>query len=78
MRNLRFAHKQSEDALKKSIFEVLMKYAFPVSNGLVSKDQSVKYKLIQTLSLSLSLSPLNIYMLFWHGKYTFAFQKYER
>ncbi|XP_030216568.1 phosphatidylinositol-3,5-bisphosphate 3-phosphatase MTMR2 isoform X2 [Gadus morhua] len=34
MRNLRFAHKQSEDALKKSIFEVLMKYAFPVSNGL--------------------------------------------
>ncbi|KAG7282698.1 hypothetical protein CRUP_017624 [Coryphaenoides rupestris] len=33
MRNLRFAHKQ-EDTLKKSVFEVLMKFAFPVSNGL--------------------------------------------
>ena len=36
MRNLRFAHKQLEDTLRKSIFEVLMKFAFPVSNGLVS------------------------------------------
>lgn len=36
MRNLRFAHKQMEDTLRKSIFEVLMKFAFPVSNGLVS------------------------------------------
>ncbi|XP_077448491.1 phosphatidylinositol-3,5-bisphosphate 3-phosphatase MTMR2 [Stigmatopora argus] len=34
MRNLRFAHKQTDDTLKKSIFEVLMKFAFPVSNGL--------------------------------------------
>ncbi|KAK2881852.1 hypothetical protein Q8A73_022362 [Channa argus] len=34
MRNLRFAHKQMEDTLRKSIFEVLMKFAFPVSNGL--------------------------------------------
>ncbi|XP_036975052.1 myotubularin-related protein 2 isoform X1 [Acanthopagrus latus] len=34
MRNLRFAHKQLEDTLRKSIFEVLMKFAFPVSNGL--------------------------------------------
>ncbi|KAG7484338.1 hypothetical protein MATL_G00048570 [Megalops atlanticus] len=34
VRNLRFAHKQPEDSLKKSIFEVLMKYAFPVSNGM--------------------------------------------
>ncbi|XP_019941677.1 phosphatidylinositol-3,5-bisphosphate 3-phosphatase MTMR2 isoform X2 [Paralichthys olivaceus] len=34
MRNLRFAHKQMEDTLRKSIFEVLIKYAFPVSNGL--------------------------------------------
>uniref|UniRef100_A0AAQ6II40 Phosphatidylinositol-3,5-bisphosphate 3-phosphatase MTMR2 n=1 Tax=Anabas testudineus TaxID=64144 RepID=A0AAQ6II40_ANATE len=34
MRNLRFAHKQIEDTLRKSIFEVLMKFAFPVSNGL--------------------------------------------
>lgn len=36
MRNLRFALKQMEDTLRKSIFEVLMKFAFPVSNGLVS------------------------------------------
>ncbi|CAB1422024.1 unnamed protein product [Pleuronectes platessa] len=34
VRNLRFAHKQLEDTLRKSIFEVLIKYAFPVSNGL--------------------------------------------
>uniref|UniRef100_A0A668ALU0 phosphatidylinositol-3,5-bisphosphate 3-phosphatase n=1 Tax=Myripristis murdjan TaxID=586833 RepID=A0A668ALU0_9TELE len=34
MRNLRFAHKQMDDTLRKSIFEVLMKFAFPVSNGL--------------------------------------------
>ncbi|KAM9846280.1 phosphatidylinositol-3,5-bisphosphate 3-phosphatase MTMR2 [Aulostomus maculatus] len=34
MRNLRFAHKQLDDTLRKSIFEVLMKFAFPVSNGL--------------------------------------------
>uniref|UniRef100_A0A1A8GKD4 Phosphatidylinositol-3,5-bisphosphate 3-phosphatase MTMR2 n=1 Tax=Nothobranchius korthausae TaxID=1143690 RepID=A0A1A8GKD4_9TELE len=34
MRNLRFAHKQMEDTLRKSIFEVLMKFAFPFSNGL--------------------------------------------
>ncbi|XP_045896043.1 myotubularin-related protein 2 isoform X2 [Micropterus dolomieu] len=34
MRNLRFAHKQMEDTLRKSIFEVLIKFAFPVSNGL--------------------------------------------
>ncbi|MEQ2159148.1 hypothetical protein GOODEAATRI_019575, partial [Goodea atripinnis] len=34
MRNLRFAHKLFEDTLKKSVFEVLMKFAFPVSNGL--------------------------------------------
>lgn len=39
MRNLRFAHKQMEDTLRKSIFEVLMKFAFPVSNGLVSDCQ---------------------------------------
>lgn len=39
MRNLRFAHKQMEDTLRKSIFEVLMKFAFPVSNGLVSDPQ---------------------------------------
>ena len=38
MRNLRFAHKQMEDTLRKSIFEVLMKFAFPVSNGLVSES----------------------------------------
>ncbi|XP_051902947.1 myotubularin-related protein 2 isoform X1 [Hippocampus zosterae] len=34
MRNLRFAHKQMDDTLKKSVFEVLIKFAFPVSNGL--------------------------------------------
>ncbi|XP_007563178.1 phosphatidylinositol-3,5-bisphosphate 3-phosphatase MTMR2 [Poecilia latipinna] len=34
MRILRFSHKQVDDTLKKSIFEVLMKFAFPVSNGL--------------------------------------------
>lgn len=39
MRNLRFAHKQMEDTLRKSIFEVLMKFAFPVSNGLVSEHR---------------------------------------
>lgn len=39
MRNLRFAHKQMEDTLRKSIFEVLIKFAFPVSNGLVSDSQ---------------------------------------
>jgi len=42
MRNLRFAHKQSEDALTKSVFEVLMKFVFPVSNGLVSQVQSLR------------------------------------
>lgn len=40
MRHLQFAHKQIEDTLRKSIFEVLMKFAFPVSNGLVSSHQS--------------------------------------
>lgn len=39
MRHLQFAHKQIEDTLRKSIFEVLMKFAFPVSNGLVSSHQ---------------------------------------
>ncbi|XP_068600513.1 myotubularin-related protein 2 isoform X3 [Brachionichthys hirsutus] len=34
MRSLRFAHKQIEDTLRKSIFEALIKFAFPVSNGL--------------------------------------------
>ncbi|XP_018604264.1 phosphatidylinositol-3,5-bisphosphate 3-phosphatase MTMR2 isoform X2 [Scleropages formosus] len=34
VRNLRFAHKQQEGSLKKSIFEVLMKFAFPVSNSM--------------------------------------------
>lgn len=34
IRNLRFVHKQPDDTLKKSIFENLMKYAFPMSNGL--------------------------------------------
>ncbi|CAL9685707.1 unnamed protein product [Knipowitschia caucasica] len=34
MRNLRFAHKQIDDTLRKSIFEGLTKFAFPVSNGL--------------------------------------------
>ncbi|CAG5875461.1 phosphatidylinositol-3,5-bisphosphate 3-phosphatase MTMR2 [Menidia menidia] len=34
MRNLRFAHKHLEDTLRKSIFEVLIKFAYPVSNGL--------------------------------------------
>uniref|UniRef100_A0A3B5LLD5 Phosphatidylinositol-3,5-bisphosphate 3-phosphatase MTMR2 n=1 Tax=Xiphophorus couchianus TaxID=32473 RepID=A0A3B5LLD5_9TELE len=38
MRILRFSHKQVDDTLKKSIFEVLMKFAFPVSNGLVSRS----------------------------------------
>lgn len=38
IRNLRFAHKQMEDSLRKSIFEILMKFAFPVSNGLVSES----------------------------------------
>ncbi|XP_042562198.1 myotubularin-related protein 2 [Clupea harengus] len=33
IRNLRFVHKQPDDTLKKSIFENLMKFAFPVSNG---------------------------------------------
>ena len=40
MRHLQFAHKQMEDTLRKSIFEVLMKFAFPVSNGLVSAHLS--------------------------------------
>lgn len=35
MRNLRFVHKEPEDSLKKSVFEVLMKFAFPVSNNMV-------------------------------------------
>uniref|UniRef100_A0A671KIJ1 Phosphatidylinositol-3,5-bisphosphate 3-phosphatase MTMR2 n=1 Tax=Sinocyclocheilus anshuiensis TaxID=1608454 RepID=A0A671KIJ1_9TELE len=34
MRNLRFVHKELEDSLKKSVFEVLMKFAFPVSNNM--------------------------------------------
>ncbi|XP_064157663.1 myotubularin-related protein 2-like isoform X3 [Anguilla rostrata] len=34
VRNLRFAHKTQEGSLKKSIFEVIMKFAFPASNGL--------------------------------------------
>ncbi|XP_028840682.1 phosphatidylinositol-3,5-bisphosphate 3-phosphatase MTMR2 isoform X3 [Denticeps clupeoides] len=34
MRNLQFAHRQPDDTLKKSIFEVLMKYAYPISNSL--------------------------------------------
>ncbi|KAG5837119.1 myotubularin-related protein 2-like [Anguilla anguilla] len=34
VRNLRFAHKTQEGSLKKSIFEVVMKFAFPASNGL--------------------------------------------
>lgn len=40
MRHLQFAHKQMEDTLRKSIFEVVMKFAFPVSNGLVSTNRS--------------------------------------
>jgi len=43
MRNLRFAHKHLEDTLRKSIFEVLMKFAFPVSNGLVGVSQKHCY-----------------------------------
>uniref|UniRef100_A0A8C1MMM0 Phosphatidylinositol-3,5-bisphosphate 3-phosphatase MTMR2 n=1 Tax=Cyprinus carpio TaxID=7962 RepID=A0A8C1MMM0_CYPCA len=35
MRNLRFVHKEPENSLKKSVFEVLMKFAFPVSNNMV-------------------------------------------
>ncbi|KAJ8367980.1 hypothetical protein SKAU_G00080080 [Synaphobranchus kaupii] len=34
VRNLRFAHKVQEGSLKKSIFEAVMKFAFPVSNGM--------------------------------------------
>uniref|UniRef100_A0A673HTZ4 Phosphatidylinositol-3,5-bisphosphate 3-phosphatase MTMR2 n=1 Tax=Sinocyclocheilus rhinocerous TaxID=307959 RepID=A0A673HTZ4_9TELE len=34
MRNLRFVHKEPEDSLKKSVFEVLIKFAFPVSNNM--------------------------------------------
>ncbi|KAI1893966.1 hypothetical protein AGOR_G00129100 [Albula goreensis] len=34
VRNLRFAHKAQEGSLKKSIFEVLVKFAFPVSHGM--------------------------------------------
>nr|A0JMK5.2 RecName: Full=Myotubularin-related protein 2; AltName: Full=Phosphatidylinositol-3,5-bisphosphate 3-phosphatase; AltName: Full=Phosphatidylinositol-3-phosphate phosphatase [Danio rerio] len=34
MRNLRFVHKEPDDSLKKSVFEVLMKFAFPVSNNM--------------------------------------------
>lgn len=36
IRNLRFAHRHQEGSLKKSIFEVVNKFAFPVSNALVS------------------------------------------
>lgn len=35
MRNLRFVHKEPEDSLKKSVFEVLMKFAFSLSNNMV-------------------------------------------
>ncbi|XP_061073008.1 myotubularin-related protein 2-like isoform X1 [Conger conger] len=34
VQNLRFAHKVQEGSLKKSIFEVVMKFAFPLSNGM--------------------------------------------
>ncbi|KAI2664810.1 Myotubularin-related protein 2 [Labeo rohita] len=34
MRNLRFVHKEPEDSLKKSVFEVLMKFAFSLSNNM--------------------------------------------
>ncbi|XP_026768088.1 myotubularin-related protein 2 isoform X2 [Pangasianodon hypophthalmus] len=34
MRNLRFVHKQPEDSLKKSVFDVMSKFAFPLSNNL--------------------------------------------
>uniref|UniRef100_A0AAR2JL71 Phosphatidylinositol-3,5-bisphosphate 3-phosphatase MTMR2 n=1 Tax=Pygocentrus nattereri TaxID=42514 RepID=A0AAR2JL71_PYGNA len=34
VRTLRFVHKQPDDSLQKSVFEVLTKFAFPVSNSL--------------------------------------------
>lgn len=34
MRNLRFVHKQPDDSLKKSPFDVIGKFAFPLSNNL--------------------------------------------
>lgn len=34
IRNLRFVHKQPDDSLKKSVFELLTKFAFPASNNL--------------------------------------------
>ncbi|KAI5089682.1 myotubularin-related protein 2 [Silurus meridionalis] len=34
MRNLRFVHKQPDDSLKKSVFDVMSKFAFPLSNNL--------------------------------------------
>ncbi|KAF4073484.1 hypothetical protein AMELA_G00259180 [Ameiurus melas] len=34
MRNLRFVHKQPDDSLKKSVFDVMNKFAFPLSNNL--------------------------------------------
>ncbi|KAG7314306.1 hypothetical protein KOW79_021609 [Hemibagrus wyckioides] len=34
MRNLRFVHKQPDDSLKKSVFDVISKFAFPLSNSL--------------------------------------------
>ncbi|GAA6097757.1 myotubularin-related protein 2 isoform X1, partial [Tachysurus ichikawai] len=36
MRNLRFVHKQPDDSLKKSVFDVISKFAFPMSGNLVS------------------------------------------
>ncbi len=41
MRNLRFVHKEPEDSLKKSVFEVLMKFAFPVSNNKHGDETSI-------------------------------------
>ncbi|KAL7838934.1 hypothetical protein AOLI_G00273380 [Acnodon oligacanthus] len=34
VRTLRFVHKQPDDSLQKSVFEVLTKFAFPISNSL--------------------------------------------
>lgn len=70
MRNLRFAHKQMEDTLRKSIFEVLMKFAFPVSNGLVSDCQPhcarhSSSALCTDWSVSLPLSVANICLWIW-------------
>ncbi|XP_075876545.1 phosphatidylinositol-3,5-bisphosphate 3-phosphatase MTMR2 isoform X3 [Nelusetta ayraudi] len=66
MRNLRFAHKQMEDTLRKSIFEVLMKFAFPVSNGLGIPNESWRmtkvndhYELCDTYPSTLAV-PVNI------------------